>query len=117
MILPRKTKAAVNAAQIANPSVSAAQGNRFVGTVRPAAALPFPGSEVGRDCTSEAVSTRFDAPGAVAWGTMSWRKQVGQAIGEPLLPEAHVMCWPQTGQANLISLMIKTTHANESNKQ
>ena len=117
MIRPRKTNAAANAAQITNPSASAAQGNRLAGTTRPGAALPFPGSEVGRDGASEAVSTRLEAPGAVAWGTTSWRKQVGQAIGEPLPPEAHVMCWPQTGQANLISLMIKTTHANESNRQ
>ena len=100
-----------------NPNANADHGKRFAGKTRPPSAPPLPGSGMVRDGTSDAVSTRLDRPGAVAWGTTSWRKQVGHAIGEPLLPESHVMCWPQTGQANLNSLMLQKTCVVQSSPQ
>jgi len=40
-----------------------------------------------------------------ACGTTIFRKQVGQLIFPPLVLESAVMCWPQTGHANLNSLI------------
>src|SRR6266705_2723704 len=41
-----------------------------------------------------------------ACGTTIFRKQVGQLIFPPLVLESAVMCWPQTGHANLHSLIL-----------
>jgi hypothetical protein len=40
-----------------------------------------------------------------AWGTTIFWKQVGHSICPPLVLESAVMCWPQTGHANLNSLI------------
>jgi hypothetical protein len=40
-----------------------------------------------------------------AWGTTIFWKQVGQPIWLPLALESAVICWPQTGHANLNSLI------------
>src|SRR5262245_50162717 len=56
--------------------------------------------------TTAAVTMNFESPEAGAWGTMSFWKQVGQSSCVPLVVESAVMCCPQTGHANLNSLMI-----------
>jgi len=43
---------------------------------------------------------------AGACGTTIFWKQVGQAICVPLALGVLLMCWPQTGQANLNSVML-----------
>ena len=42
---------------------------------------------------------------AGAWGTIIFWKQVGHSSCEPVVLESAVMCCPQTGQANLNSLI------------
>jgi hypothetical protein len=69
---------------------------------------------VGRDGTSAAVRTKPGESAAGALGTTSLRKQVGQSIGEPVAVESHVMCWPQTGQANLKELMERTCYRHDN---
>ena len=54
-------------------------------------------------CAAEIMS--FESVEAGAWGTMILRKQVGQSIFPPLALESAVICWPQTGHANLNSLI------------
>src|SRR5580658_9434660 len=43
--------------------------------------------------------------GPGAWGATIFWKQVGHSMTEPPWVESHIMCWPQTGQANLNSFM------------
>src|SRR5205809_1642519 len=65
-----------------------------------------PVDEAGRGlATSAAERTNFESPAAGAWGTTILRKQVGQLSCPPLVLESAVMCWPQTGHANLNSLI------------
>jgi hypothetical protein len=47
----------------------------------------------------------FESCDAGAWGTTIFWKQVGHSICPPLVLESAVMCWPQTGHANLNSLI------------
>src|SRR5262249_33510261 len=54
---------------------------------------------------SAADKINFGSADAGAWGTTIFRKQVGQEIFEPTEFAPAVICWPQTGQANLNSLM------------
>src|SRR5438094_8586209 len=56
--------------------------------------------------TSGAETMSLESPEAGAWGTTSFWKQVGQSSCVPLVLESAVMCCPQTGHANLNSLMI-----------
>src|ERR1017187_585002 len=44
-------------------------------------------------------------PGAGGFGTMIFWKHVGHSICAPLTPGSDMICWPQTGQAYLNSLM------------
>lgn len=55
-------------------------------------------------CTADMMS--LDSPEAGAWGTTIARKQVGHSMAAPLFPGDAVRCWPQTGQANLNSLIL-----------
>ena len=65
-----------------------------------------PVDDAGRGlATSAAERTNFESPAAGAWGTTILRKQGGQLSCPPLVLESAVMCWPQTGHANLNSLI------------
>ncbi len=55
-------------------------------------------------CAAERMNLDCSEDGA--WGTINLRKHVGHSIGDPLAAASQVICWPQTGQANLNSLMI-----------
>jgi hypothetical protein len=58
--------------------------------------------------TWTAESSNFVWFDAGAWGTTIFRKQVGHSICPPLVLESAVICWPQTGHANLNSLIAST---------
>ena len=63
-------------------------------------------SEVGRGlATWVAESMSLVSTDLGAWGTTIFWKQVGHSICPPALVESAVMCWPQTGHANLNSLI------------
>src|SRR5712671_212142 len=73
--------------------------------------------EVGASCESVADETgrglltwaadkmNFGSASEGACGTTIFRKQVGHSSCPPLVLESAVMCWPQTGHANLNSLI------------
>src|SRR5688572_8216504 len=103
--LSRKTTAPATRASRMITSTTAATGNFFAAgrdRVSPATMPDF-----GRWSTSDAAKTSLELPSLGAWGTTILRKQVGHSICEPPTVESHVMCWPQTGQANLNSLMAR----------
>jgi len=54
-------------------------------------------------CAADRMS--FVSAKSGAWGTTIFWKQVGHSICPPLVLESAVMCWPQTGHANLNSLI------------
>jgi hypothetical protein len=63
-------------------------------------------AEAGRGlATWAAERINFESLVAGAWGTTILRKQVGQLSCPPLALESAVICWPQTGHANLNSLI------------
>src|SRR5512137_823960 len=51
---------------------------------------------------------------AGAWGTTIFWKQVGQEICAPDVVESAVRCWPQTGHANLNSLIATARMISET---
>src|SRR5437016_780057 len=55
--------------------------------------------------TWEADKINFGSADEGAWGTTIFWKQVGHSSWPPLVVESAVMCWPQTGHANLNSLI------------
>jgi hypothetical protein len=55
--------------------------------------------------TCAADRMNFVSTEAGACGTTIFWKQVGHSICPPLVVESAVMCWPQTGHANLNSLI------------
>jgi hypothetical protein len=62
--------------------------------------------ECGRGLpTCEVERMNFASAEEGAWGTRIFWKQVGHSMCPPLLLESAVMCWPQTGHANLNSLI------------
>ena len=62
--------------------------------------------EAGRGLATWAAETMsFVSADVGAWGTTIFWKQVGHSICLPLVLESAVICWPQTGHANLNSLI------------
>src|SRR5487761_2444748 len=60
----------------------------------------------GRSPTLVPVRTNFwSSPAAGACGAVIFWKHVGHSIIVPACDESHLICWPQTGQAYLYSLM------------
>ena len=68
-------------------------------------------NEVGAIEAFVAERINFGSPDSGAWGATILWKQVGHSNGFPLALESAVMCCPQTGQANLNSLI---SHINNS---
>ena len=65
--------------------------------------------ETGRGlATWEAERMNLVSADEGACGTTIFRKQVGHSMCPPLVLESAVMCWPQTGHANLNSLIGST---------
>src|ERR1039458_1260963 len=63
-------------------------------------------AEEGRGLPTWAADrSNFVSSDAGACGTTIFRKQVGHSICLPLVLESAVICWPQTGHANLNSLI------------
>jgi len=65
--------------------------------------LPFRGGFGLSACDADIIS--LESVEAGACGTTIFRKHVGHSIFPPLVLESAVMCWPQTGHANLNSLI------------
>ena len=61
--------------------------------------------EVGRPLFFVPVMMNFCSSDDGACGAVIFWKHVGHSITVPPDDESHIMCWPQTGQANLNSLM------------
>jgi hypothetical protein len=108
-IFPRNTNTTATAAQSNTTKAIAAIGDFFtggvvvpkfviaVGTSRLPAFCP-----VMINCTS---SVEGDC------GTMILWKHVGHSIIVLLRHDSHLICWPQTGQTNLNSLMLLEKHS------
>jgi len=65
--------------------------------------------EAGRGLATWTAETRsLVSADSGACGTTIFWKQVGHSICPPLVIESAVICWPQTGHANLNSLIAST---------
>jgi hypothetical protein len=64
----------------------------------------------GRSPTFVPVMMNFVSGDAGACGAVIFWKHVGHSMTVPLCDESHIMCWPQTGQAYLNSLMATPKH-------
>jgi hypothetical protein len=104
---PRNTNAAAIAAQSKMTKTIPATGESFAGRIG-AGGIPKFGSGFVTDrlVAFEPVIINSTSSPAGACGTMILWKHVGHSIIELLRHDSHLMCWWQTGQTNLNSLML-----------
>src|SRR5208282_1330950 len=102
-IFPRNTNAPATTAQSKRATTNTAIGKCFSGS----ASTPESGAAgTGRSPpTFVPAMINFGFSTAGACGTVIFWKHVGHSITVLLRHDSHLMCWPQTGQANVNSLM------------
>jgi hypothetical protein len=104
IIISRATKIAATTTQTKKTMTNTPNGICFSRTATgPKSAGPV---GTGRSPTFVPVMINFESPVAGGCGTVIFWKHVGHSITVLLRHDSHLICWPQTGQANLNSLMI-----------
>jgi hypothetical protein len=106
-ISPQNTNSATAAAQTKTTRTMAATGKFLAGSGALDNKLAFAMADgIGRSPVFVPDMINFGSSDSGACGAVIFWKHVGHSITVPLCDESHFMCWPQTGHANLNSLMV-----------
>jgi hypothetical protein len=104
-VLPKKTKTAAAKTKTANPMPTT---KKLFAAGRAVPAREFAAGFFSTNL--EPVSIYFCVSDAGACGAVIFWKHVGQSITVPACDASQIICWPQTGHANLNSLMLRSKH-------